>query len=265
VFLDLFQTGSIDSNLVEWVYSLNEDGTAGATAEGAAKKQIDFDLAVASQRVEKYTAYIKATDEMLDDISFMDAQIRTQLARKLRQSVELGAYSGSGVTPNLNGVYTVATAWAAGTFALTVENPNLVDVLRVGINQIMVANQPMPDYILLNPSDVTTLMLIKNSTTERQYVDALQMVAGQLMLDGIPIIRTNLVSADTFLIGNSSLQSLLQKGDIMIEVGYDSDDFTKNYKTVRAEWRGVVFVQTNDRTAFIKGTISTAITALTAP
>lgn len=261
-FLQLFTMGQIGSNIVEWVYMANEDGTAGATAEGAAKKQIDFDWLLGSERVEKYTAYIKVTSEMVADIPFMNNAIRTQLSRKLLQSVETASYSGSGVTPNLHGVYTVATAWAAGAFAASVDNANLVDVLRVGVNQIVLAEQPAPNYILLHPTDLLALKMIKVSATDKRYIDALQEIAMNNSLDGIPIITSTLVTQDTFLIGNRSLQSMLQKEAVSIDMGYDGNDFTTNYVTIRAEWRGVVYVQTNDRTAFVKGTISTAAAAL---
>ena len=264
-FLDLFQMGSIQSNLVEWVYMANEDGAAGSTAEGAVKNQIDFDLIVTSQRVEKYTAFIKATDEMLDDISYINTLIQTQLRHKLLQAVETASYSGNGVTPNLNGVRTVATAWAAGASAGVVDNANIVDVLRVGVTQAILAEQPSPDYILMNPQDVLALKQIKVSGTDKRYVDALQMIAGELSMDGIPIIQTTLVAQDDFMLGNSSMQYMLQKDAISIEIGYDSDDFTKNYKTIRAEWRGVVYVMNNDRTGFIAGDFTTAKAALETP
>jgi len=261
-FLQLLQMGQISSNIVEWVYMANEDGTAGATAEGATKKQIDWDWLLGTERVEKYTAFIKVTTEMVADIPFMDNAIRTELSRKLLQSVELGSFSGSGTTPNLHGVYTVATAWAAGAFALAVDNANLVDVLRVGFNQIALALQPEPNYILLHPTDFRTLQFIKVSGTDKRYIDALQEITMNKTLDGIPIILTTLVTAGTFLMGNRALQFMLQREAVRVEIGYDGNDFTTNFVTVRAEWRGVVYVMTNDRTAFVKGTIATAIAAL---
>lgn len=261
-FLDFLQGGSISSNLVEWVYEANEDGTAGATAEAAAKKQIDFDFLLGSQKVEKYTAYIKVTDEMLDDIDFMQTAINRKLQTKLLQSVELAAYSGNGTTPNLNGVRTVATAFAAGTLAGTVDNANEIDVLNAAIDQIRIANQTDPNVIWMYPTDITRLKMVKVSSSDKRYVENLAMIAGQLSLDGIPIIPTTLVTAGTYLIGDFTKANMLTKGGIMIEVGYDSDDFTKNFKTVRAEWRGVVFVEHNDRTAFVAGTFSTDKAAL---
>jgi hypothetical protein len=58
--LDIVTIGSIGSNVKEWVYVTGEEGAAGSTAEGAIKNQIDFDLVVGSNKVEKVTAYITA-------------------------------------------------------------------------------------------------------------------------------------------------------------------------------------------------------------
>ena len=39
--------------------------------------------------------------------------------------------------------------------------------------------------------------------------------------------------------------------------------FTKNLRTILAEWRGLSLVKNNDRTAFVKGTFATDIAAIT--
>ena len=82
------------------------------------------------------------------------------------------------------------------------------------------------------------------------------MVAGQLSLDGIPIIPTTLVTVDKYLIGDFTKAFVLTKQGITIEIGYNADNFVKNFKTIRAEWRGVTFVKTNDRSAFVTGDFS---------
>ena len=263
-FLDGLQAGSIASNLVEWVYQSGKDGAAGATAEGAAKNQIDFDMVVASQRVEKQSAYITITDEMLEDIPFMASEVNGELMRELSKAVEASAFGGNGTSPNLNGVNTVATAWAAGTFATSVANPNIVDVLRVGVNQIALAEQEAPTAIWMNPSDVTTLQLTKSNATQNLYATELALIAGQLMLDGIPIYKSTLVTADNFLMGDFTKAHMRTRKGMTIEVGMIANNFIDNYKTILAEWRGVVYIKNNDRTSFVKGVFSTSITALTA-
>ena len=261
-FLDVLQAGTISSNLVEWVYQSGKEGTAGQTAEAATKNQIDFDLLVGSQKVEKTTAYITITDEMLDDVEFMASEINNELNRELLKAVELGAYSGSGTSPQLNGVFTTATAFAAGDFALDVDNANEVDVLTVAANQIKIAEQGMPNYIFMNPSDVTALKMVKVSSTDKRYVERLAMVAGSLSLDGVPIVETTLVDAGQYLIGDFTKAHIRTKAGISIDVGYTGDNFIKNFKTIRAEWRGVVYVKNNDRTAFVKGVFATDKAAL---
>jgi len=263
--LDIVSRGTAESNVISWVSQANKDGAAGGTAEGAVKNQIDFDLVVASETVVKRTAFIKVSDEMVDDISFMASEINNELMRELLKDVENQVYQGNGVAPNMNGIRTVATAFAAGSFANAVDNANIVDVLRVAMNQVKLADQAMPNYILMNPSDITSLKLIKVGSTDDRYIDQLQLVAGMLSLDGVPIIESTLVSQDDYLVGAFDLATVYDKGSVSIEVGLDGDDFTKNLRTVRAEWRGATVVKTNDRTAFIAGDFTTDKAALETP
>lgn len=260
--MDLFSAGSASSNIISWVYQANKEGAAGGTLEGATKNQIDFDLVVASQSVVKRTAYIKISTEMIDDIDFIESEIRNELMRELMKDVELTAYSGNGTAPNLNGISTVATAFSAGSFALSIDNANEMDVITVAMNQIAIANQQAPNAILMHPTDVTKMKVMKVSATDRRYVDRLLTVAGQMTLDGVPIIASTLLTAGTYLVGYFPLATLYTKGGVNIQVGLDGNDFTKNLRTILAEWRGALVVKNNDRTAFVKGTFATDKAAL---
>lgn len=264
-FLDVLMKSSTTSQIVSWVYQSGKEGAAGGTTEGTAKNQIDFDLVVDSETTKKRTAYIKVSDEMLDDIAWINSEINNELMRELLKDVESQAYEGDGTGNNLNGVLTTATAFAAGTFATAIDNANFVDVLTVAANQIAIADQDPPNYIFMHPSDVTTLKVTKLSSTDKRYVDRLIQTGMNLSLDGIPIIPTTLVTVDKYLIGNFSLAHLVTRDSIRIEMGLDADDFTKNMRTIRAEWRGLTYVKNNDRTAFVTGDFSTDIAALETP
>lgn len=260
--LDLFSRGVASSNIISWVYQANKDGAAGGTAEGAAKNQIDFDLVVASQTLCKRTAYIKVSTEMIDDVDFIESEINNELMRELLKDLELTAYSGNNTPPALNGVRTTATSFAAGDFANAIDNANQVDVLAVAINQILIANQPMPTSILMHPTDVTKLKVAKVSATDKRYIERLQMIGGELSMDGVPIIPTTLVTAGEYLVGDFSLATLYTKGDMAISVGLDADDFTKNLRTIMVEVRAALVTKNNDRTAFVKGVFATDMAAL---
>jgi hypothetical protein len=182
--------------------------------------------------------------------------------RLLMLDVENTAYSGNGTAPNLNGIRTVATAFAAGTFAATVDNANSADVLVVAMNQIAIANQEAPNAIMMHPSDIAALKLMKVSATDKRYVDRLLYIGMDLTLDGVPMIGSTLVTAGTYLVGNFDLSVLYQKQGVMINIGLDGNDWTKNMRTIIAEWRGALVTKNNNRTAFVKGTFSTDIAAL---
>jgi len=260
--MDLFSKGVASSNIISWVYQSGKEGAAGGTAEGVLKNQIDFNLVVASQVVCKRTAFIKVSDEMIDDIDFIQSEINNELMRELMKDIELTSYSGNGTAPNLNGIRTVAPAFAAGSFALAVDNANQVDVLAVAINQILIAEQPMPTAIMMHPTDVTKLKLVKVTSTDKRYVDRLMIVGSTLLMDGVQIIPTTLVTVGEYLIGSFDMATMYEKGGLSIEVGLDADDFTKNLRTIRAEWRGALVVKNNDRTAFVKGVFATDMAAL---
>lgn len=254
--LDVVARGTADSNIISWVYQANKDGAAGGTAEGNLKNQLDFDLVVNSESVKKRTAFIKVSEEMLDDVSYMESEIRNELIRELLKDVESQVYNGDGTGSNLRGIYSVADAFVGTDFAGTVDNANEADVLTVAMNQIQVAEQGMANFAMVHPNMITTLKLIKTSETDRRYIDRLAMNAGQLSLDGVTLVPTTLVGKDEYLIGDFGLATVYDKGDLRIEVGRDSDDFTKNLVTILAEWRGLCIVKNNDRSAFVKGLFS---------
>jgi len=263
--LDLVSTGSIGSNLKEWVYVANEEGAAGSTAEGALKNQIDFELLVGSQKVEKITAYITATDEMLEDVEGVTSLVQNKLTTKVRLALEQAVYDGDGISPNMNGIVTVAPTFSAGTFAGAVDNANNVDVLAVAQNQIELANCPMPTAIFMNPSDVTSLLLEKVSSTDKRYIERLQLIAGTLSFDGVPVIKSTMVPAGDFLMGDFTKANVDFKKGFTVEIGYNADNFVKNFKTIRGEVRAVCYVEHNDRDCFVKGTFATAKAALETP
>lgn len=253
---------TVSGNTVDWVYETAQEGAPAGTAEGATKNQIDNNFVVTSVSLLKQTAYLKVSTEMLDDVAFMATWLRNKLVVRLFLRVDSQVLVGGGTGTDLNGIYTQATAFAAGTFALAVDNANNVDSLVVAANQIRLANHNGSLTIVMHPSDVTALKLVKLSSTDKRYVERLMLVGSTLMMDGIPIIETTAMTAGTFLIGDFSKALLAEKGSISVEVGLDGNDFTKNMRTILGEWRGEVIIENNDTTAFVKGTFATTNAAL---
>lgn len=260
--LELVNVGTIMSNVWEWVEQKNADGGAGMTAEGAAKSLADFDLVVASANVKKVTAYIKVTKEMLDDVALMRSEIDQELTELINLKIDDQLLNGTGLTVNLTGINTNATAWAAGAFALGIKTPTKWDVLRTAINQVRV-NLFEPNYIVMHPTDVTGMELSKD--TSGQYIMPPFAALDGTVVSGIRVVANVGVALDSFLVGDFSKSGVRFKEGLTINVGYENDDFTKNLVTILAEARLVQRVKSNHYGAFVKGIFSTAITALTKP
>ena len=260
--LELVNVGTIMSNVWEWVEQKNLDGDAAMTAEGAKKSQADFDLVVASANVKKVTAYIKVTKEMLDDVELMRSEIDQELRELINLKIDDQLLNGTGLTVELSGINQNATAWAAGAFALTIPTPNVFDVIRTAINQVRV-NLFEPNYIVMHPTDVAKMDLAKAS--DGHYVLPPFISNDGTTVSGIRVVSNTGVTVGNFLVGDFTKYGVRFKEGLTINVGYENDDFTKNLVTILAEARLVGRVKSNHYGAFVKGVISTSITALTKP
>jgi HK97 family phage major capsid protein len=258
--LELVNVGTIMSNVWEWVEQKNVEGGSAMTAEGAAKSQTDFDLVVASANVKKVTAYIKVTKEMLDDVALLRSEIDQELTELINLRIDDQLLNGTGLTVNLTGIVTNATAWAAGAFALAIPEPTNYDVLATAINQVRV-NLFEPTYIVMHPTDVTKMKLSKAS--DGHYVLPPFSSVDGTSVEGIRVVANTGVTIDKFLVGDFSKAGVRFKEGLTINVGYENDDFTKNLVTILAEARLVQRVKSNHYGAFVYGDFSDAITALT--
>lgn len=258
--LELVNVGTIMSNVWEWVEQKNVEGGSAMTAEGALKSQTDFDLVVASANVKKVTAYIKVTKEMLDDVALLRSEIDQELTELINLKIDDQLLNGNGLTVNLTGIVTNATAWSAGAFALAIPEPTNYDVLATAINQVRV-NLFEPTYIVLHPTDVTRMKLSKGN--DGHYVLPPFTSVDGTSVEGIRVVANTGVTIDKFLVGDFSKAGVRFKEGLTINVGYENDDFTKNLVTILAEARLVQRVKSNHYGAFVYGDFSDAITALT--
>jgi HK97 family phage major capsid protein len=256
--LELVDVGSITSNLWEWVQQANPEGAPAMTAEGAKKAQIDFDLALASAAVRKVTAFIKVSKEMLDDIPLMESEINQELTERINLTIDVQLLSGDGTGQNLVGILENATAFAPGTFATgsanEVVNPTNADALRVAINQVMI-NLFQPNYIVMHPSDVTAMDLDKGD--DGHYVLPPFSTSANTIIKGIPVVSNTGVTEGDYLVGDFTKAGVRFREGLTFDIGYENDDFTKNFVTILAEARLVQRVKSNHYGAFVKGDFAT--------
>lgn len=255
---------SPDRNSVDWIFETGQDGTISGTAEGNAKDQIDNDFEVNTISLKKRAAFFKASTEMLGDITFMQAWLRNKLIIRLTLDVDNEVLNGTDVGQSFNGLINQSTASSFGApFALGVDNANEIDVLVAAMDQIEQAeHEMMRPVILMHPTDVNFLKTTKVSTTDKRYVERVTLAAGQLSVDGVPIIKSTAMTQGDYLVGDFALAMLAFKDAFNVEIGLDGNDFTQNKRTILAEYRGEVILEDNYVTAFVNGDFTTDKAAL---
>ena len=255
----LLPLGSTDAQTIRFPKESAYSDGAAATAETSAFTQSDFDLAASTVNVEKIGTYMRITGEMLDDIKQLTSYLSARVPEKVLSVEDNEILNGDGSSPNLDGLFTDGTAFAAGDFALAIESANEFDVLTVALNQLNLSNY-QADTILLNPTDLHKMILLKSTANE--YLRN-QIFSGlQPTINGIPVTVNTAVTAGKFLVGNLRQSSQLWiRENLAVEFSReDSDNFQKNFVTVRAMER--VALTNYLPNAIVAGTFSTAKTAL---
>lgn len=234
-------------------------------AEGTAKTEYELKYQEVSKQVKKVASIIKISKEMLTDLPFMQSEVNNDLMLGVENEIEDQLLNGTGLTVNLEGMLANATLFTAGTFAGTVINANLADVIRVAVANIQSANFNAT-HVVLNPVDVAKLQLIKTTAGEYTYpMFYMDPRTAEVRIAELAIVSTNYMTAGTFLVGDMSKDNLRMRETMNIQMGYVNDDFKLNLVSILCEARLVNFIKANDFGAFVKGNIATAITAIDTP
>ena len=258
----LLAQGSTQSDVVRFVKESGYSNGAAATAEGATLTQSDFDMTAADANVRKIGTYFRISEEMLADTPQLTSYLSARAPEKLLEVEDTQILSGNGTAPNLSGIITDATAFAAGDLADSVDNANDFDVIVAALNQLANANYNA-DTILLNPSDFHKILLLKD--TQNNYLKDQVYNGLQPVFMGVKVVLNTAITAGDFLIGNFGVGTQLWVRD-----GINVEFFREDGTNVRD---GFVTVRVSERialtnylpNAFVTGDFTTAKAALETP
>lgn len=258
----LIPQGSTTSDVVRFVKESGYSNGAAATAEGATMGQSDFDFTATDANVQKIASYFRISEEMLNDTPQLTSYLSARAPEKLLEVEDTQILNGNGTAPNLSGIITDATAFAAGGFANAIESANEFDVLTVALNQLALANYAA-DYIMINPTDFHKILLLKSSQNEYLVKDWNQGL--QPRINGVPVILNTAVTSDKYLVGNFGMGTQLWVRD-NVGVEFFREDGTNvrdGFVTVRVQER--VALTNYLPNAFVTGDFSVDKAALETP
>ncbi len=224
---------------------------------------------VRTMQISKVRDFVDVCIDMMEDYSYVEGEIRALVDTDVRLKVDEQLLLGDGVYPNLNGVASYASTFAAGDYAASVQAPTLIDLIKVAACQISdfgQNNKFNANVVLLNPADECLMQLEKdldnNYLAPNIFNDGMGMMIG-----GVRVIKNQLVPANEMYIMDSTKGTVYSRKGISVELGFENNDnFEKELVTVKAYERLNLRVRNVDANAFMHvADIDAAILAITKP
>ena len=259
--MGIIPVASTSANVIRYVKESAYTDNAANVAEGAAPTESEFQLTAADAIVQRTSATMTISQEMLDDTVGLQAYLSQRLPAKIMTVVDDQLLNGSGVSPNQLGLINGGTSFAAGGFANAIESAQELDALIVSANQLALSNYTATG-IILKPTDYHKIYLLKDTTNEYLRGNSIVTSDGFTRINGIPVYLNNKMAAGSFVVGDFAQGSqVFQRQNMTIDFGVENNDnFEKNLVSVRGNIRLAHAIYLPK--AFVKGTFSAAKTAL---
>jgi len=234
----LLPSTTTSSNAIEFTRENVFTNSAAEAAEAAAKAESALTWTLVSMPVSTVAHWIKISKQLAADAPALAAYVNTRMMYGVNQKVDTQLVVGDGTAPNISGTYDTGnfTAHGYANAALGSTLKKLVLIRKI-MADLYVAGFPA-DAIVLNPADWATIEIELFTTAAGQTLYSVND-AGQARLFGVPVIQAIGMAADTFQVGRFSEAYMIYNRDgVVVEMSdSDSDNFTKNLITLRAERR----------------------------
>ena len=182
--------------------------------------------------------WIKISRQLAMDNVALAAYVDNRMRYGVQRKIETQLCVGDGSAPNIAGIFKsgnyTAHGYLSGALGSTLARLVLI---RKMIADSWAAGYPA-EAILLNPVDFANIE-IELMTTAAGATRVAVDTGGVMRLFGVPIVQSVGVTADTVAVGAfSQAYQIHNREGVVIEMSEsDSDNFTKNLVTVRAERR----------------------------
>lgn len=237
----LLPSTTTSSNAIEFTKEASFTNAAAEAAEGAAKAESSLTWSLVNMPVSTVAHWIKISKQLAADAPALAAYVNTRMRYGVNQKVDTQLVVGDGTAPNISGTYDTGnfTAHGYSNAALTAISATFkkLILIRKIMADLYIAGYPA-DAIVLNPADWATIEIELFTTAAGQTLYSVSET-GQARLFGIPVIQAIGMAADTVQVGRfSEAYMVYNREGVVVEMSdSDSDNFTKNLITLRAERR----------------------------
>jgi len=262
-------TTNISTQLSAFPYTeaLPKEGDFAFLAEGGAKPQIDLKWETRFASPVKAAAWIRLTEEAVNDVAGLESIARDFLLKKHNLVKNKGILNGNGTSPNPKGATTYGRTFVAGSMASSVATPNFMDVAYACITDIATTHNftdempYMANICMINPIDFYK-ELVSAKTTDGLPLYPTASLFNVVQIGGLTIIPEESIAVGKIFIADMTKYNTTNFVDYVVRIGVINDDFIKNQFVMLAESRFHAFVKKLDEKAFIYDDIATIRTAI---
>ena len=230
----LFQEAQISGNAItyflEGAFETN-DGIS-PTAQNAKKPQVSTSFSATTLALSKIAAWLKETDEILNDAPFLATECQNTLMHQLGKVEDAYVINAIGSTVGIG----------AATYDGTTKT--FADGILDAILKVKADSAYDASVVVLNPADVYTLLTAKDQN--KQYYGGGYFTGaygnGALGVPssiwGVPIFASSAVTQGSALVAAREAVKTWRKGGMDVAIASENeDDFLYNRVTLRAEVR----------------------------
>ena len=229
------------SNAIEFTKEASFTNSAAEVAEGGAKPESAVTFSLVNMPISTVAHWIKISKQLAADAPALAAYVDTRMRYGVNKKVDSQLVNGDGTAPNISGTMDTGNFTAHGytdaaLTAISATFKKLVLIRKI-MADLLVAGYPA-DAIVMNPADWATIEISLFTTAAGQTLYNVNS-AGQPFLFGLPVIQAIAMTADSFQVGRfSEAYTIYNRQGVVVEMSEsDSDNFTKNLITLRAERR----------------------------
>ncbi len=241
---DLIPQEGTNAPVIRYLQENTYTPAADMVQEGATKPQFVPDLTKVDASVKKIAVFVKVTEETLADYAQAATYLNERLPFMVMQKEEQQLLSGSGIDPNLLGIFNTPGVQTQAKGADT-----RADAMFKALTNIRVNSHQEPTGYVVHPRDWETLRLSKDAANQYygggpfigSYGQPISVID---MLWNKPVAITTAITQGTALAGAFDVASRIfrRQGLVLQITNSDQDDFIKNLVTMRAEQREALAV-----------------------
>ncbi len=235
----LYRSVPTTSNAVEFTRENVFTNAAAETAEGSAKPESSLTWTLVNMPISTVAHWIKISRQLAADNAALAAYVDLRMRYGVNRKVETQLVSGDGTAPNISGFLDSGnfTAHGYADSALGSLLKKLVLIRKV-IGDLEAAGYN-PDAIVLNPADWAQVEIDIFTAGTANMVAFSYDAMGRPVLFGRRVVTSVGMTADNVAVGAfGEAGTIYNREGVVVEMSEsDSDNFTKNLITLRAERR----------------------------